>query len=98
MLLWDFFEETPPARIPPALDLSCMELLPKWDSAQNGIPPKTGFIPIQDSSQNGIPPKNGIPLKTGSKMFFGRNPVSGGIPFWEEFHFGRNSVLGGILF
>ena len=31
-------------------------------------------------------------------MFFGRNPVSGGIPFWEEFHFGRNSVLGGILF
>ena len=91
-----------PTGIPPDRDSSQIGLLPEI-SSRNGIPPETGFLPKQDSSQNGIPPKTGCLLKQVSsqncrKLFFGRHPVSGGIPFWEESRFGRNQALGGIPF
>ena len=42
--------------------------------------------------------KKGRTEKDPKKNFlqFGRNPVLGGIPFWEESRFGRNPILGGI--
>ena len=76
--------------------LSETGILPRRDSSRNRIPPKTGFLPKRDSSRN----CREI-FVFGEESRFGRNPVSGGIPFREEFS-GRNPVWeesrsGGIL-
>ena len=61
--------------------------IPPVELLPDGIPPEMGFLPKRDSSR-----------KWRWIFFSGRNPVLGGIPFWEESHFGRNPVLGGIPF
>ena len=65
--IWDPSRRTPPRR----------------DSSQNGIPPKTGFLPELEV----IFFPGGIPFW--EESCFGRNPVSGGV-LWEE------SSLGGV--
>ena len=75
-----------------------MGFLPKRDSSRNRIPPETGYLPKLEGN-----------FFFGEESRFGRNPVSGGIPFREESRsggisfreesrFGRNPVSGGIPF
>ena len=88
-----------PTGIPPDRDSPQTGLLPE-NSSRNGIPPETGFLPKRDSSRNGIPPKKNI-LQFWEESWFGRNPISGGIPGGRSSAggiLGGRSSLGGILF